>query len=283
VSVLTTTPLTSAPSAGPGLTLPTGGAAWVFGAWVEVLASTAAPIAIAGVQVASGGSSLWWELDLGVGAGGAEVSVGSLRLFFHASGNLSTPNGLLLPVPLGGIGSGVRVAMRMRSSSASGGGVGAVTLLYYESLSSDQQTTTTQQLTSAPAGSATVPSLTPSATPWANSAWVEVIASAATDLGLLGLTHAGNADGFSGLEYDLGVGAASAETVITTLREGFLQHRFYVSWLPGIYPVAAGTRVAVRMRKAGTATTAHPVALLYYTNVSAAVTARVQPIVWLPV
>lgn len=280
MSVLTTTPLRVAPSAAAGVTIASGGS-WAFGAWVEVIAATAAPIAIAGATLVGGSYTLIsWELDIGTGPAGAESSVGTLRTFLSNNGGIAPPQTVLLPVPLGGIGSGVRVAVRSRTGTAGQGPV-TVALQYYDTFSSDQVTTSSQVLTSAPSGSGTA-SLTPNATPWADSAWVELIASAATDIGLLGLVHAETQAAGLGAEYDLGTGAAGAETVITTLRDAALTTlRFAYSWLPGIYPIPAGTRVAVRLRKAGTNTTGHPVALLYYTNVSAAA-ARVTTFVWGP-
>ena len=284
MSVLTTTALKSAPSAAAGVAIATGTPAWTNGAWVEVIPSTAAAIALAGVTLAGGSySATMWELDIGTGSGGAEAPVGTLRLLLSNAGGLGHPNTVLLPVPLGGIGSGVRVAVRARCQTATAGPA-TIALLYYETFSSDQVTTSSQVLSSAPAGSTTV-SLTPNATAWVNSAWVELIASTATPIGLLGLVHGEQVLAGSGAEYDLGTGAASAETVITTLRDTQLTGlRLCYSWLPGIFPVAAGTRVAVRMRKAGTNTSAHPVALLYYTNVSATAAAveTVQPFVWGP-
>ncbi len=53
MSVLTTTPLKVAPSAAAGVTV-TIGTMPAWGAWVQVLAATAAPTAIAGVQLAGG-------------------------------------------------------------------------------------------------------------------------------------------------------------------------------------------------------------------------------------
>lgn len=266
MSVLTTTPLKSAPSGATGVTV-TPGALPTWGAWVEILSATAAPSAVAGAMFTGGTySDVDYELDLGVGAVGAEASVGTLRLHFRNSANAGQV-GYLLPVPLGGIGSGVRVAVRARARLASG--PTTVALLYYETLSSDQVTTSNQVLTSAPAG-ALSPLLTPSATPWANSAWVELIASSATGVGLLGLVHGSSIGSEAGVEYDLGVGASGAETVLTTLRDARAEGITGYTWLPGLTPVAAGTRVSVRLRKAGTDTATQRVALLYYTNTSGA-------------
>ena len=228
------------------------------------------PIAIAGVQWAVGtATSQTIDVDIGIGAAGAEVSVGILRLDYDTiAATIFSPQGMVLPVPLGGIGAGARVSLRARSTS--GTGPTSWTLLYYQSFDSTQVTTSTQVLSGAPSGTVSA-TITPSATPWADSPWTELIAAAATEVGLLGLTHAPaagvSADGY---EYDLGVGAAGAETVLTTLREAaYGSARVAHTWLPGIYRVAAGTRIAVRLRKAGTSTAAHPVSLLYYTQPSA--------------
>jgi hypothetical protein len=282
VSVLTTTPLKAAPSAAAGVAITTG-AGWVYDPWVEVIAATAAPIAIAGVQITGGSySGSMWDLDIGVGAASAEVSVGTLRMYLHNSGTVSHPVGMWLPVSLGGIGAGVRVAVRARIGVAMIGPA-SIALNYYENPSSDQASTSAQMLGSGPSGAGTA-TLTPNATPWANSPWVELVASAAADLWLLGLVHAPGLDAQNGLEYDLGTGGLGAETVITTVREASGATRIGFTWLPGPLPVAAGTRVAVRMRKAGTVTTAHPIAVLYYAAVApTGGGARTQAFIWAPV
>lgn len=279
MSVLTTTPLRPVPSAAAGVTITTGGS-WTYGAWVTVIATTAAPTAIAGVMLSGGSySGIWWELEVGVGTAGAEVPIGTLRLWLHNSGGIG-PFSVVLPVPLGGISAGVRVAVRARANSGLGAAP-AVALTYYENLSSDQVTVSAQALSAAPLGSATA-TLTPSSTAWASSAWVELLASAATDLGLLGLSHGTWATGAeAGVEYDLATGAAGAETVITTLREAGGTGKLGYTWLPGLYPLPAGARLAVRVRKAGTTTATHPVAVLFYTNVSppSAIDARLSQLV----
>jgi hypothetical protein len=260
VSVRTTTPLKVAPPAG-GVAL-TAGTLPTWGAWVEVIAATAARVAVAGVQLHAGSYATDdWELDLGTGAPGAEVSLGTLRLCLTNSGALSIPSGLLLPVPIGGIAAGVRVAVRARSSGA---GPAAISLNYYEALSSDHVTISTQVLSASSLGTAS-PTLTPSATPWANSAWVTLVAQAPGPIGLLGVVYGEIRGAGLGIEFDLGTGASGAETVLTTLRQatGGGTRAAHV-WLPAVYPIATGTRVAVRLRKAGTDTLTLPMTLLYY-------------------
>jgi len=263
VSVRTTTPLKVAPSAAGGVAV-TAGTLPTWGAWVEVIAATAARVAVAGVQLHAGSyASADWELDLGTGAPGAEVSMGTLRLRLTDSGVLSIPSGLLLPVPIGGIGVGVRVAVRARSS---GSGPAAVSLNYYEALSSDHVTISTQVLSAASLGIAS-PTLTPNATPWANSAWVSLVAQAPGPIGLLGLVYGEIRGAELGIEFDLGTGASGAETVLTTLRQANAGGtRAAHVWLPAVYPIATGTRIAVRLRKAGTDTLSLPITLLYYSR-----------------
>jgi hypothetical protein len=277
VSILTTTPLKSVPSAAVGLSVPVGAVANTFTAWVEVFASTSAPIAIAGVEFAGGAySNIYWDLDIGIGAAGSEVSIGTLRLFLYNSGSVGCPAGVLLPVPLGGIGAGVRLAVRARSTSGSSSPT-TVTLNYYENLSSDQVTTAGQTLSFASVAGG----ITPNATPWANSAWGQLLASAPADLGLFGVTHDVAGGAVDGIEYDLGTGAAGSEVVLTTLRDASpgTGNQVLYTWLPGVYAIPAGTRLAIRMRKSDTSTSAHAVTVLYYSGVSAVTPARVTQLV----
>jgi hypothetical protein len=278
VSVLTTSPLRSAPSAAAGVTIAYG-LSPTFGAWVEVLASTAAPIAIAGLSFSNAAGVRPLVIEIGTGAAAAEVTIAAVPVAWESPSDLvSGPDGFLLPVPIGGIAAGTRVSVRGRSEL--GDGPTGVTLLYYESFSSDQVSTAAQVLSVAPS-SADRAFITPSGTPWVSSAWVELIASAPAPSGLLGLAHSTATGGEYdlGYEYDLGLGASGAETVITTLRDALYgaNGRGSHTWLPGVYPVAAGSRVSVRLRYASTNAGPHGVALLYYAPVTPARPVLVDP------
>ncbi len=127
---------------------------------------------------------------------------------------------------------------------------------------------TTNPLFPAPSAAASV-SVTPNASAWANSAWVQVIASAADDLILTGLVvHPDDLAVTEIFEIDVGVGAAMSESVVTTFR-GTYEKTFYVC--PGILPapipldaIALSDRVSVRLRKSNTTTNVWTVALQYF-------------------
>lgn len=101
-------------------------------------------------------------------------------------------------------------------------------------------------------------SVTPSGSAWADSAWVELSAATDTDWVLTGaycFTRAATAD----WELDVGIGAASSEVVICTFK-GFVRniatygHGLLTPLPIPIDNIPSGSRVAIRMRKAGTNT-----------------------------
>ena len=116
MSVLTTTPLKSAPSAAAGVAI-TAATAPTWGAWVEVIAATAAPIAIAGVALTGGTySAVWWELDIGTGAAAAETVITTIRV---SAGGEGFPSLYMIPNPVDNVAASTRLAARLRSSTAS--------------------------------------------------------------------------------------------------------------------------------------------------------------------
>ncbi len=129
------------------------------------------------------------------------------------------------------------------------------------------QNTTNQQFT-CPAAANGV-SITPSATPWANSSWVQLIASTDADWILTGIiVHPDVLNDSETFEVDISTGAAASEVVVTTFR-GSYRGTFYVS--PGIVPcpipldhIASGARVAARLRKSNNSTDVWTVAATFY-------------------
>jgi hypothetical protein len=106
----------------------------------------------------------------------------------------------------------------------------------------------------APAGAPGV-SVTANASSWANSSYVEVLASADAALLLTGITAWSTAGDGIVFEVDVAIGAAASETVITTFKgesraSGFQFHGGQPMTLR--YPLDAipnGSRVSVRLRK----------------------------------
>lgn len=101
-------------------------------------------------------------------------------------------------------------------------------------------------------------SVTPNNTAFANSNWFEVVASAATDYYVAGMVLETIGLGTRDVEVDVGVGAAGSEAVVTTFRF-HCNTTPYKSYQPhvilGDY-IASGSRIALRMRKSSTGTTA---------------------------
>lgn len=118
-------------------------------------------------------------------------------------------------------------------------------------------------------------SVTPSGVSWGNSSWVELEDSMPTAGILTGITPlslaAFSASPAVGYEFDIGVGSAGNEVVISTFRGSFAFIANTPSasgcpWIPcvfGIDAIPAGSRVAVRMRIASTNTTAWKVGVTY--------------------
>lgn len=279
MSQVTTTPLKTAPAAAFQVSLSSAGTAWANGPWVQVLAATSAAAAVAGLVCSEQVQE--FEVDVGTGASGAEVVLTTIRVQFSGSG-FSGPNVTWLPSPVTGIASGARLALRLRAK-ATGTSITAA-LLYYESLDTTNSSALPTKALPAAADSVSV---TPNGTAWANSAYTTLttgLGAAISLLGLAGKEAVANVEG----EWDLATGAAGVETVITTLRfasaananAGGVNNLL----LPAPYPVAASTRIAVRLRKSGTSTTTYTVALLYDESTPAlGAVERVQSYVWMPV
>jgi hypothetical protein len=116
--------------------------------------------------------------------------------------------------------------------------------------------------------------ITPNATAWANSAYVQLLAATPSACVLTGVT-AFTTDGSGSIspydfEIDIATGGVGSEVVIATVR-GYEGNNFGTyegptgCWvLPiGIDNLPTGVRLATRLRKAGTTTTAWTVAITY--------------------
>jgi hypothetical protein len=278
----TTTALKVAPSAAAGVTVTPSGTAWANSAWVQVIASTPAPIVVAGLVV-GGGPTAEFEFDIGKGAAGSETVVATIS--GNTKSGASSPRWLPLPIPVDNIAAGQRVAVRVRQSGTTATNY-TVKLVYYEKPISGSVATTPNPSLVAPSAAAGV-SVTPSGTAWANSGWVQVIASTADAIVLGGITV--NPAAAVEYEIDVGVGAAGSEVVVTTIRgrsttAGAPQT---IILQPLLDNIPAGSRVSVRLRKSGTNTTAWTVKLIYYnkTGLGAGVGANAlttKPLKWSP-
>ncbi len=113
--------------AGPGLgtAVASSASANVFGAWVEFDASAASDRIIHGVSIdrnAAGGEPEYVGVDVGVGAGGSEVSIGETRLEREA-GVVNLRNAEYLPFEVGlKVSTGERVSARTSDNKATPAG-----------------------------------------------------------------------------------------------------------------------------------------------------------------
>ena len=111
-------------------------------------------------------------------------------------------------------------------------------------------------------------SITPSGTAWAYSSWVQISASMAAKSQLGALTI-DTADATSaGFEIEIGVGASGSEQTVAVVR-GYYQSSVGQILFPLpilVDKIPSGSRVSVRMRKAGVSTTVWRVAIGYYEN-----------------
>lgn len=268
---VTEKPIVVAPNNTDPVLVPyTTGAAWSFGDWEEVIAATSDVTYVAGVSIAYGStwSGLQAEIDVGTGTAGNEVSLGShIRIFGPNSGEGSNAI-FLIPIPFGVIPAGARVSLRLRIKGTQPGLTLPIALLYYEgAMDLPWVNSADYPLTSIPAGADAV-SITPDATPWADSTIVELDDGIGNDvITVLGLVVNNGVDS-TATEYDLLGGDPGEEVVLTTFRNstktrvaGFI---WYVM-LPAPYPVPAETRLSMRVRQSST-DTANPylVALLVY-------------------
>jgi hypothetical protein len=276
----TATALKVAPSAAAGVSVTPSGTAWANSSWVQVIASTPAPIVVVGLVV-GGGPSVEFEFDIGKGAAGSEKVVATIS--GNTESGASSPRWLPLPIPVDNIAAGQRVAVRVRKAGTSTTAY-TVKLVYYEKPISGSVATTPNPSLVAPSAAAGV-SVTPSGTAWANSAWVEVIASTGDAIVLGGITI--NPAVAVEYEIDVGVGAAGSEVVVTTIRgrsatAGAPQT---IILQPLLDNIPSGSRVSVRLRKAGTSTTAWTVKLIYYNKTNLGVgadTLTTKPLKWSP-
>lgn len=124
---------------------------------------------------------------------------------------------------------------------------------------------TTQPQLVVPSAAAGV-TVTPSGTAWVNSAYVELTAGIANDIILVGVLSQVDIAAFATYNIEIGKGAATSETVAGTIlghsEAGTVFSGMELFGIP-IF-VAANTRLAVRVRKAGTETLTWTMKLVYY-------------------
>jgi hypothetical protein len=196
-------------------------------------------------------------LDIGVGAAASEVVIYTADVDFENSSSLS--NYLPVVVPTALMPAGVRVAFRVRSAAAL---AYKCALTYMPAVFTGTMQTTTQ-----PVVATSFVNMTTNVTPWANSAWVQLIASTATAIVLHGFSFVADNFNLAHFEVDIGVGAAGVEVPVTG-HAGYNGGSSHVPWiLPWQNPfdgIGAGLRVAARVRSSASSAITVPIALHYW-------------------
>jgi hypothetical protein len=264
-------------TAGPTLLTPTAAAQVqldvtgisfaTWGDWTEYIASTANPTTLLGISAhTNGGGGVSAEIAFGLGAAGNEVEIGKFAYHIISGGN-GGPQTYTLQVPISGIEAGQRLCLRQRQDT----GTGVFVVLHYaEDFDSDYcldyDVSPMNCLPLASVGT----SLTPSSTAWANSSWVELTSGLSDAIGIASFMLGGYLAAANDTEYefDIGTGAARSETVIWTQPgvnlDGVTRREPPVDALSSLRYVPSNTRIAVRLRKQGTSTTAWTFKMNYY-------------------
>jgi hypothetical protein len=257
----------AAPSAAAGVSLTPSGTAWVNSAYGELSASLTDVVALGLAvyldgAVVSGGTE--FEIDLAIGAAASEVVEATLGGASRQS-TLQGFNPLIsfrLPISLPGTN---RMSCRMRKNGTDTT-VWTVKLLY---ISASGFGTSAIQYTSQPQrispDAAELPTVAGSMTAWANSAYVQIIASTATAIVIVAST-VDTAANFS-YESDTAKGAATAEAVVASdgdHRAGAGGTNWSVPFFIPIDNIAVSTRVAMRHRDSDSTANTQALGLTYY-------------------
>jgi hypothetical protein len=209
--------LFTAPAAADPVELTPNASAWGNSAWVELLASASTDLVATGIIVLPGNDNVAkdFEIDIGTGAMSSEVVVTTFR-GSYGDPEHANPGYMPLPIALDNILSGERVAARMRKSNTGATPTWFVAMTYYKKPLVGEFLTSAKPQKCVPSA-ATSTSLTTGASAWANSTWTQMVASTSASLVLTGIAVKLLSLDMS-WEVDIGIGAAAAETVLTTIR-----------------------------------------------------------------
>jgi hypothetical protein len=244
----------TAPSAADGVSITPVSTAWTNSAYVTVLAATPSACVLTGlvVHTADGASSTVSydaEIDIATGTAGAEVVIATFRLYNRRIVNAQwgPQTGLLLPIGIDNLAAGVRVAARLRKNSTSTT-AWTVAITYLQKPLTGTYLTTANVLKALPPAAAGV-TVTAGGSAWASGSWAQLRTASGAALVIVGVVFGAPSAGAE-YELDLGTGAASSETVITTLRctTGTSAAPAVVLLQLPLDNVAASIRLAARLR-----------------------------------
>lgn len=253
---VTAEPQRTLPTAANGTSVTPSGTAWANSAYAQMTASIGSAITIFGVII-DPAEAQEFEIDIARGAASSEVVVATF--IGHTESLTGGTHTFLCEIPIDDIASGQRISCRMRKAGTTTT-AWTVKLIYYNSVSGTVGVTANESLPipSAAAGA----SITPNASAWVNSAWVQLSASL-SDIALLGIVV--NPAVAAQFELEIGRGAATSEVVVGTTGAGLETLAGCCDLIPFRIPIrVTGTnRISVRLRKSDTSTTTWTVKLLY--------------------
>lgn len=258
----TTAPLRVAPSAAAGVAVTPAATGWTNSSYVEITAATSEAWVLAGVVIDSAAAGEY-EIDIATGAAASETVICTVP------GNVATTaiggfQWIPLPIPIDNIASGARVSVRMRKVGTDVTPWGFKIAYYKQSEFGANATKTTKAMKCLPSAAAGV-LVTPNATGWANSSFVEITSSMPANAVLVGvMVDLGAAQP---REIDIATGAAGSEVAITTFRHIADSNAGALFLLPHNPPfdgISSGSRVSVRIRKNGTSVSQERYKIAYY-------------------
>jgi len=240
-------PQLALPAATTSPTVTSSTTPWASSSWVEIDPSIANDAVLTAVSTYNDVTlPIQFEVDVGVGGAGSEVVVSTIKGISEPPlGDVGDDTTFVLPIPVEAFTSGDRVAVRVRTS-ASAANSWPVGLSIVEVPFTGTMMTTAQPVKVLPSAAAFT-DLNTGGSAWTSGSWVEMTASAAADLVVVGFGTrcAGQC------EFDLGIGGAGSEVVIATIR-GFGgngrngQIMFHSPW----DAIPSGSRIAARSRAA---------------------------------
>jgi hypothetical protein len=253
------------PSAADAVAVTPNAGTWTDSAWFELVAAADASAIVTGLIVqpddALGAfAATSFEIDLGIGAAGAEAVVATFRGHYGDAADCG-PGRLPAPIGLDVVPNGVRVAVRIRIGAHSTNNAWRVAATYLAKPIRGSLLTTSRRQQCYPSAADNIV-CTLGAGAWANSSWVEVVAATLSGIVVVSLVIETTFVTTTGThwEFDLGVGGSGSEVPIATVRTcdviGTTDGPRVIPLFTPLDAVPAGSRLAVRTR-ASTVTSRH--------------------------
>jgi hypothetical protein len=246
-SIVTTKPLHWIPPAADGVSVTPNASAWVNSAWVQISASTPGIWTLQTVTAFSdsGPSPVHFEIDIGTGASGSEVVVGTLPGCKESTTWNLESYFLSFGIPIS-IEAGLRVAVRLRKQGTDTT-AWTIALGYYEDDVGTSNITTLPQLC-VPSAADPI-NVASGGASWSVGSWVELSPSLDAGSMIVGVSMqrpdmVSNDD----LILEIGVGAVSSETVLTRIATTEFSNAFHgVTRFVVPHRLATTTRVSARL------------------------------------